>query len=380
MTPTLLLPAALAALAALVIPLAIHLARKSEQRPTDFAALRWLRQRPKPRHRIRFDEWPLLLARSLLVTLLALYLAAPALRGAGGAATWIAVIPGATAPAPLPKDAEVRWLAPGFPPVTEPAPGPTTGIPVGSLLRQIDSELPPATRLTVLAPAILSGADAERPRLSRPIEWRIVPGTMPAAAPRPAATPPPVLAIHAVSAQAGALRYIRAAATAWNPAAKRPVEADAGALPAIGVGLIWFDAGDLPAAVTDWVRRGGTVVVSAATPARDAIPVWRDGAGVPIAEQATLGRGRIIRFTRSLTPAAMPDLLEPDFPTRLRTLLEPPPPPPTRVRAADYRPLAGGDPYAQPAQDLRPWLALSIAVLLLAERWLATRRRRGIAP
>ena len=38
-----LLPAAFAALAALFIPLLIHLARRSEQRPTDFAALRWLR-------------------------------------------------------------------------------------------------------------------------------------------------------------------------------------------------------------------------------------------------------------------------------------------------------------------------------------------------
>ena len=58
-----LLPAGLAALAALVVPLLLHLARRHEQTPTDFAALRWLRQKPKPRHRIRFDEWPLLLVR-----------------------------------------------------------------------------------------------------------------------------------------------------------------------------------------------------------------------------------------------------------------------------------------------------------------------------
>ena len=51
-----LLPAGLAALAALVVPLLLHLARRYEQTPTDFAALRWLRQKPKPRHRIRFDE------------------------------------------------------------------------------------------------------------------------------------------------------------------------------------------------------------------------------------------------------------------------------------------------------------------------------------
>ena len=77
----LLLPAGLAALAALLLPLLLHLARRHEQTPTDFAALRWLRQKPKPRHRIRFDEWPLLLLRLLLLALLALWLAKPVLSG-----------------------------------------------------------------------------------------------------------------------------------------------------------------------------------------------------------------------------------------------------------------------------------------------------------
>ena len=63
MNLALLLPAGLAALAAVLLPLLIHLARRSEQRPTVFAALQWLRRKPKPRHRIRFDEWPLLLVR-----------------------------------------------------------------------------------------------------------------------------------------------------------------------------------------------------------------------------------------------------------------------------------------------------------------------------
>ena len=38
MTPALLLPGALAALLALIVPLVIHIARRSEQVPTDFAA------------------------------------------------------------------------------------------------------------------------------------------------------------------------------------------------------------------------------------------------------------------------------------------------------------------------------------------------------
>ena len=48
--------------------------------------------------------------------------------------------------------------------------------------------------------------------------------------------------------------------------------------------------------------------------------------------------------------------------------------------ARDYAPVTGGATYAQPPRDLQPWLALLIALLLLAERWLATRRSRGVAP
>ena len=62
-----LFPAGLAALATLLLPLLIHLARRDEQRLIDFAALRWLSAKPRPRRRIRFDEWPLLLLRLLLL-------------------------------------------------------------------------------------------------------------------------------------------------------------------------------------------------------------------------------------------------------------------------------------------------------------------------
>jgi hypothetical protein len=73
------------------------LARRSEQRPTVFAALQWLRQKPKPRHRIRFDEWVLLVLRVLLVVLLALLLARPVLFGAASDAPFVAVAPGVAA-------------------------------------------------------------------------------------------------------------------------------------------------------------------------------------------------------------------------------------------------------------------------------------------
>ena len=56
MTPLLLAPLGLAALAALIVPLLIHLRRRTEEVPLDFAAMRWLEALPKPRRRLRFDE------------------------------------------------------------------------------------------------------------------------------------------------------------------------------------------------------------------------------------------------------------------------------------------------------------------------------------
>ena len=75
----------------------------------------------------------------------------------------------------------------------------------------------------------------------------------------------------------------------------------------------------------------------------------------------------------------MPQLLDADFPDALERLLVPPIPP-TRVSAADHAPLAGARAYALPPLDIRPWLALLIALLFAAERWLATSARRGAAP
>ncbi|WP_235209983.1 hypothetical protein [Sphingobium sp. Ant17] len=101
---------------------------------------------------------------------------------------------------------------------------------------------------------------------------------------------------------------------------------------------------------------------------------------MPLVEGAPLGAGRWLRFTRPLRPADMPVLLDGDFPAQLRPLLAPSLSPPTRVAAADYAPLPGGRTYDQQPEPLRPWLALLIALLLIAERWLATRRSRGVSP
>jgi hypothetical protein len=371
--PALLLPAALAALAALVVPFVVHLVRRHALRPVAFAALRWLEPRRRPRAQWRFDEWPLLITRLILLALVVLGLARPVLFGTARPVAWVAVAPGID-PATAPAGGERHWLAPGFPALDRPPPaGP---VAFASLVRQLDAELPPGTTLTLVVPTVIAGADAELLHLSHRVDWRIAVGrpAQPADAP-----PPPRLTVRYAPARAAAVRYLRAAAIAWQPPghaiAFDAAPADRLLPPAPGV-VVWL-GGALPAAVTDWVRHGGTALVEGGVGPDDAV-VWRDPIGTALATSTLLGRGRLLHLARPLDPAALPALLDPGFPAQLRTLLVPPPAP-TRVAAADYAPLPGGAIYPQPARDLAPWLALLVAATLLVERWLATGRRRGAA-
>ena len=387
MSLALLLPAGLAALAALLLPLLLHLARRHEQTPTDFAALRWLRQKPKPRHRIRFDEWPLLLLRLLLLALLALWLAKPVLSGVDDTRPRIVVVPGVDAATARKQandtDTRLHWLAPGFPSLDESAPPGTPGF--ASLLRQLDAELPPDTPLTVVVPATLQGADAERPVLSRAVTWTVVEGAMPAAA--ASASPPPSLVVRHAAGNDTGLRYLRAAARAWQPNADTPPSLQVGtqdeALPAIARPLVWLVPGPLPAAVVQWIESGGTALLANDSTldnfAADATP-WRDADGSALVEAASRGKGQVLRFTRPLRPDVMPALADAAFPQQLRALFGAPVAAPGRVLAVEYAPVTGGATYPLAPRDLQPWLALVIALLVLVERWMATRRTRGVAP
>jgi hypothetical protein len=379
-TPLLLAPLGLAALAALVVPLLVHLRRRTEDVPVDFAALRWLDPHPRPRRRLRFDEWLLLVLRLLLVALLAVLLARPAVLGWDDEAPRVLAVPGidpAAARAAAGPEAELRWIAPGFPLVGEGAPSPPAG--VSSLIRQFDAELPQGAPLTILVPPVLAGVDAAPLRLTRTATWRIVDGGETAA--KPAAPPSPALAVRHAQGQAAALRYFRAAAAAWSDA-PRFEAGPAGALPPRKSVLVWLVPGPVPASVSDWVSAGGTALL--ANSAEIAMPavseaLWRDDTGAVLVEGGALGEGRLMRFTRPLVPAVMPALVDAAFPARLRELVSPPAPPPARVRAEAFAPAAGTAPFALPPRDMSGWLAVLIAFVFLAERVLATRRRRPAA-
>lgn len=391
MSLALLFPAGLAALAALLVPLLLHLARRSEQRVTAFAALRWLAADPRPRRKRRFDERLLLLLRLLLLAALALLLAQPVLHGAPDRTPWVVAAPGVQAAAARAaagrQPARLHWLSPGFPALD--APPPRTPQPLASLLRELDMRLPAGTPLTVLVPAVLDGADAERPRLSRAVDWRVVPAA-PGRVATTGALPPPVLDVRA-PADAPGLPYLRAAGVAWRAQATGAAASTgqvriadpAQPLPPPTPALAWLAPGPLPDAVRAWVRAGGHALLADATQAPElssaATVAWRDAQGAPLVTAVALGRGRLLRFTRPLTPSAMPGLLDADFPARLRALFDPAPAAPTRVSARVYAPTTGAPPWPQPPRPLAPWLLGAIAVLFALERWLASAPRREAA-
>lgn len=380
MTPLLLAPLGLAALAALIVPILIHLRRRTEEVPVDFAALRWLDALPRPRSKLRFDELLLLAVRLLLIALLALLLARPAGLGWEGNEPRILAAPGvdpAAARAIAGPDADLRWIAPGFPTLgdtTAPAPA-----QVSSLIRQFDAELPAEAPLTILVPPVLDGVDAEPLRLTRRVTWRIVKGAAQTSDPAPPASP--ALAVRYVSGGDAPVRFFRAAATAWSDTTRLDAQSGSNLPPRDSV-LVWLAPGRVPQAVTDWVSKGGTALLGEA--AEVAMPaattgLWRDQTGATLVEGGTLDGGRLLRFTRPLEPSAMPELLAPDFAARLHDLVTPSAPPPARVAASAFKPSAGITPYPLPPRELSAWLGLLITLVFLAERLLATRARRFAA-
>jgi len=376
---SLLLPAALAALASLLLPLLLHLARRDSVRPLDFAALRWLRARPRPRRRLRFDEWPLLLLRLLLLALLALWLARPVLHGAPDLRPMVVVMPGVPASAlpaqKLPENAHRHWLAQGLPALD--APPPATPQPIASLLRELDADLPAGVPLVVLATARFDGADGRVPQLSREMDWRVI-DSVPAASKPADEPPPPTLYLHADAGHAAALRPLRAAAHAWQG---KVFDLGAGAAPPDTTAIAgWLSSTSMPGALRDWVARGGRVLLAHDAPLPPDIaltPAMRDASGAPLLESGSLGRGRLLRFRQPLRPADMPLLLEAEFPQRLREALAPAMQPPARAVARAFAPTTGARAQPTAPRDLQPWLAVLIALLFAIERWLATARRRG---
>lgn len=387
MSFALLLPLGLVALAALVVPILIHLLRRPEHQVTDFAALRWVGERLRPRRRLRFDDRWLLLVRLLAMAAIALLLARPVLdRDWRGVRAWIVVAPDVNLDAARAKLADVEgewhWLAPGFPPIESATPA--MPVALASLARELDADLDARVALTVVVAATIDGLDGARVVVGRAVDWRIIEPT--AAEASALATPPasvmPVPAIR-VALRYGAtsepsLRYIRAVIAAWNthvPGAFVLDEAAADVAVATDTRWLFWTAGNLSAAAETWVRSGGRALTINAGADPDGSVRWRDDNAAVIAHAQAIDDGQHIVLTRNLAPEELPQLLDADFPERVRLLFADAPRAPTRGLASAATPRVGSRSSTPPVFALDALLAIVIATLFLLERVLATRRR-----
>jgi hypothetical protein len=386
MSLALLVPAALAALAALLLPLVLHLQRRRQQpRTVMFAALRWLGESARPQRRVRLvDPW-LLLVRCLLLASVVLLLAQPVLYGMNDGRAWHVLVPGIDPDSidwPAGTDAiERRWLVDGFPALQDAAPAPTAPVATGSLLRELDARLPAESALTVYLPAEIDGLDGARLALSRAVDWRVVPSaTASVTAPETAASMLRI-AIGGADVDDARWRYLQAAQAAWaadtgaEPVA--PVEFDPTRPPPAGLdAVIWLSQEPVPAPLASWLADGGRLLVFVDADAEpdDAVDLWHGQAGA-VLRGARSGRGERRTLDCPLAPRCLPELLDGGFPALLKDWLLPVPTAPTRARADHVAPSIIAQRLQPQPRPLADWFALLAALLFLSERWLANGRR-----
>ncbi len=374
---SLLFPLGLLALVGVLLPLLVHLARRHPYTPLDFAALRWLRAQVRPRQRIRFDDWPLLLVRMLLLVLLALLLARPAFTGTAPAGTtWTVVAPGLDAQA-LRTDADSDgwyWLASGFPGIDQPAP--RQQVPLSSLLRELDARLPADTPLVVHVPDPVPGLDGQRLQLSRAVQW-VPHAAAPAGGSSVTGQGAPRLRLRD-DAPPQARHWLQAMQRAWNgqPLAP-PLAADA--LPPTGEIGVWSSPQALPANWHDWVEAGGSVLTRTTAP-DSARVMLRDDDGAPLVLQQPIGRGRLLHLPGAWDINETPALRQADLPRRLQLVLQGEPM--ARLGDADDQtPVQVSLPAQKPVpHEATAWLATLILLMFALERWMASSPRRRRAP
>ena len=364
------------ALAALAIPIAIHLIRRRAARDVPFAALAWLAARTPPRRQWRLDDRWLLAVRLLLIVLLAALLAEPLWRSTDKAdAAAVYVAPGidanaarAAADAPL---ADRHWLAADYPPLDQSAPAADPQA-LQSLIRELDRELPAGTKLSIIVPTELAGLDGERLRLGREVVWQ----SLPAAAIPPERAPaaqPFRIAIRTASDAPAAAAVARALTAAWQ-AAGIAIELDEGppGTPIPKNSSLLIVSGSKLDEATQALVSNGLNVLLGDPEAKTGEVLLRDADGQPVLRRQA---GQIHALAGPLDPVAWPALRDPQLPAALLKLLRPAVSPPDRAPAASVAPLRAATDSTGPVTPVAPWLVLAIALLWLIERLLATRLR-----
>src|SRR5690606_36278239 len=379
-------PTGLAALAALAIPILIHLSRKLPREPVRIGSLRHLEGAPAPRRaRARVTERWLLAVRLLLLTLLALVIAGMhvEIRGPARAARSVVLLShdlstdsaGDAAGAVLDSltGAGARVVAAG-------------AGDIWSLLSELDRELPPGSSITAVFPASLPVAGA-RPALRSSVSIHLV--SVQAAsgagnsvnvdvdAAAGAADSIPLRVFNAADpARRLAAARVSAAFRAVGARRDEPVRVDRWPGPVSAAAGDWIvqltDSTPSPS-ILDAVRGGGVLLIPAESNASGgAAELPPDGIGID-----TLGQGLILTVAgldSASAGAELPALMARIWPDPAR--LAPAAPARRRVAASQLIPARNESPPEGPQLSLRDvLLALAIGCFLL-ERWMAHRPRR----
>ena len=183
----LLAPGWLIALAALSIPVLIHLWSRRERRVIRVGSTKRIEASVQHRaRRLRITEWPLLLVRMALLALLVLLLAGPIWRSSqaesDAAERWTLVSPDTPLNSSmlrlidsLAAETDVRVLKAGFPSFDADNPPNPEHVSIWSLLREADALLPAGSSIDVVAPPLATRFSGARPTLSAKVTWHDLP-------------------------------------------------------------------------------------------------------------------------------------------------------------------------------------------------------------
>lgn len=399
-------PLALVALGTLAIPLVIHLRR----RPLPVVRVGSLR--PFLDHRRRspartLQEWPMLLLRCAVLAALALALAG--LQWKPQAATpsrWCLLLPGTRLQDAHLQDwtrlrregFDARWIAPGFPRITDPSDSPAPPNPqtsVWPLLREADARLAAGSEAWVFGPTWSSLFQGNRPSTTNlRVQWQEVPTPPPVTAPAPN---PRVGVVHSPERAVDAA-YVRAALQAMG--ARVVTNAATGEVPDW---IFQLGSSPLPLAWETFGTNGVRIVrdaEEASEPARvsrrievashsvplrqrvapgPGVPLFRDSHGDPWLTEEQRGNIVLWHVAFRFHPEWTDWPLDGDFPAWWQEHLRPPPPATTAISPEQAAPRHLPNPDSRVAStlqspapiDLRAASWLLGAALFLVERRLS---------
>lgn len=361
-------PLGLAALATLLVPILIHLARRRPEHPIRVGSLRHLSAGLAPRRaRSRISEPWLLAARMLLLATLAAFLARPFIRRAPlpNAPVSLLLVPSA-----LPEDS-LRLLFPASDSLLA-AGAELRRLPMADLwseIAELDADLPDGSSLAVAAPLHLRVAGS-RPAIRSTVSLHRLPSAASFALP---ARPRESLSVTIAADSSHRIAAERAAAAFRAVAELRGdslVLTEGAALPVGESWIVWLADSEPTPAHLAAVRAGATLFTGAGGETAHA------GGAVTI---EPLARGRIITASWLETPSldgSFPELIAQTWPEP--SALAPTETAPRRISNRQLLPERAAPPRTtEPRTELGRALLAFAFVLFLLERWLAHRPARA---